>query len=343
MSKQIEYRDSEKLFRYCKGQSTPAEQEEIEAALATSDELREQVQQVRLSLAIANDIKQMEAIQVEAGYQRIQQIIKRNRVAHFKMQLMRYAAIFSLPLLISTFILGYLFGSRPLDEAIQYAEVATPSGTVIRYELPDRSVVWLNAGSRLRYPVRFDGAKREVELTGEAYFDVQAHAESPFYVHTESGMSLYVYGTRFNVSAYADESSIETTLEKGKVNLLVPDREGQVKMEPGERFTYDKITHQLQKAQVNVADETAWKEGKLIFRNAALPDVLKRLSRHFNVDIELQNRSGKEYRYRATFTNETLPQILDYLSKTAEMKWRQDQSVQKSDETFTKNKIVVTI
>lgn len=343
VGKQIEFRDSESLLRYCKGQCTPAEEKAIEAELAASNELREHLHQLRLSLAIADDIELMEDVDVEAGYLRTQGIIKRNRANHFKVNVMRYAAMLSLPLLLSSFILGYLYWSQPMDEVVQYAEVTTPSGTVIRYELPDGSVVWLNAGTRLRYPVKFYADKREVELNGEAYFDVQANAESPFYVHTKSGMSVYVYGTRFNVNAYSDETSIETTLEEGKVNVIVPDLKGQVKLEPGERFSYDKATHQLQKSQVDVDEKTAWKDGKLIFRNAALPDVLKRLSRHFNVDIELQNKSGKEYRYRATFKDETLLQILDYLSKTAEMKWEQVQSVQKKDETFTKNKIIVTI
>lgn len=343
MGKQIEYRDSESLLRYIKGQCTTVEQEAIEAELAASNEMREYLQQLRLSLAIADDIKQMEVIDIEARYQRTKSRIKKNRVGRFKIQIVRYAAMLSLPFLISSFILGYLYWSEPLDEIIRYAEVTAPSGTVIRYELPDRSVVWLNSGTRLRYPINFDANKREVELNGEAYFDVQTNAESPFYVHTKSGMSVYVYGTRFNVNAYSDEPSIETTLEEGKVNVIVPERRAQVILEPGERLTYDKVTHQLQKEQVDVSEKIAWKDGKLMFRNAALTDVLKRLSRHFNVDIELQNKSGKEYRYRATFKDETLPQILDYLSKTANMKWEQVSSVQQNDDTFTRKKIVIKL
>ena len=343
MGKQIEYRDSERLLHYCKGKCTAVEQETIEKELAASNEMREHLHQLRLSLAIADDIEQIEAINVEVGYRRTRDIIKRNRANHVKIQVMRYAAMLSLPLLISSFILGYLYWRQPIDEVIQYAEVTTPSGTVIRYELPDCSVVWLNSGTRLRYPVKFDGDKREVELNGEAYFDVQANAESPFYVHTKSGMSVYVYGTRFNVNAYSDEASIETTLEEGRVNVIVPELKGQVKLEPGERLTYDKETHQLQKERVDVSEKTAWKDGKLMFRNATLPDVLRRLSRHFNVDIELQNKSGKEYRYRATFKDETLTQILDYLSKTANMKWEQVSSVQQNDDTFTRKKIVIKL
>lgn len=343
MNKQFEYNDSESLLRYCKNQCTLAEQEKIEAELATSNEMCEHLHQLRISVAIAEDIEQMKGINVEARYQQTKNKIKKNRKTHLKILAIHYAAILALPLLISSFILGYLYWSQLNDEVIQYVEVTTPSGTVIRYELPDHSVVWLNSGTRLRYPAKFHGNKREVELNGEAYFDVQANTESPFYVHIKNGISVYVYGTRFNVNAYSDEASIEATLEEGKINVIVPESKAQIKLEPGERLTYDKSTHQLEKMQVNIDEKTAWKDGKLIFRNAVLSDVLKRLSRHFNVDIELQNKSVEEYRYRATFKDETLPQILDYLSKTVNMKWEQISSIQQNDDTFTRKKIIIKL
>lgn len=343
MSKQIENRDSEILLRYCKGQCTVAEQERIETELAVSGEMCEHLRNLRLSLVIAEDIKSMEATDVIGGYQRIQKKIKKNRMKCFRMQIMHYAAMLTLPLLIISLLLGYLYWQPLTDDDIRYTEVNTPAGTVIRYELPDHSIVWLNSGSRLRYSNSFKNDKREVELSGEAYFAVQANPESPFYVHTKSGMSVYVYGTRFNVNAYSDENWIETTLEEGQVNVIVPDRQALVKLEPGERLLYDKTTHQLQKSKADIDENTAWKDGKLIFRNTSLTDVLKRLSRHFNVDIELQNKSGKEYRYRATFKDDTLLQILDYLSRTADMRWEQVDSVQQKDDTLTKKKIIVII
>lgn len=334
--------NSELLLRYCKKQCTPAEKELIEAELATTDEMREYIYHLRLSLAIGDDIKTMETVDIAAGYQRTKKIIKKNRMNLFRIQIMRYAAMLTLPLLISSFVLGYLYWRQPIEE-VQYVEVRTPSGTVTRYELPDHSVVWLNSGSHLRYIANFKSDKREVELNGEAYFEVQANPESPFYVHTKSGMSVYVYGTRFNVNAYSDEASIETTLEEGKVNIIVPGKKSRVTLKPGERLSYDKANYQLQKSQTDIDEKIAWKDGKLIFRNASLEDVLKRLSRHFNVDIELQNKSEKEYRYRATFKDETLSQILDYLSRATDMKWKQIKSVQQKDDTFSKNKIVVII
>ena len=172
---------------------------------------------------------------------------------------------------------------------------------------------------------------------------MQADHKRPFYVNTPSGLSVYVYGTKFNVAAYEDDSNIETVLEKGKVNVITPDRSTIVQLIPGEQLLYDKQSKKLIKNKVDVYEKIAWKEGKLIFRNASLDDIFKHLSRHFNVDIQFNNKSGKEYKYRATFRNETLPQILDYLAKSAALKWKTEEAVQQADDTFTKKKIIVDL
>ena len=296
---------------------------------------------LRKAQMLGEDIKEMESIDVMRAYQRTQRKIKSNRQKRVYELCMRYAAFLTLPLLISSLALGYLHFHEPEMEE-HYAEVTAATGSIIRYELPDRSVVWLNAGSTLRYPTTFRKERRDVELKGEAYFEVQADQKHPFYVNTASGLSVYVYGTHFNVAAYEDEACIETVLEKGKVNVLLPD-EKSVTLNPGEQLLYDKQSHLLTKKEVDVYEKVAWKDGKLIFRNATLENIFKRMERHFNVKIELKNHSGKEYSYRATFRNETLPQILDYLARSAALKWKVEESVQQDDGTFTKKKIVVDL
>ena len=114
-------------------------------------------------------------------------------------------------------------------------------------------------------------------------------------------------------------------------------------MTPGEQLLYDKHSQKLIKNRVDVYEKVAWKDGKLIFRNASLDDIFKRLERHFNVEIQFTNKSGKEYKYRATFRNESLPQILDYLAKSAALKWQIEESEQQTDDTFTKKKIIVNL
>jgi ferric-dicitrate binding protein FerR (iron transport regulator) len=257
-------------------------------------------------------------------------------------QLMRYAAILTLPFLATSLVFGCLYFHEP-ESNETYAKVTAAPGTIIRYELPDRSVVWLNSGSTLQYPTAFGKDKRNVELTGEAYFEVQADCEHPFYVNTTAGLSIYVYGTKFNVSAYEDENYIETVLETGKVNVITPHQETIV-LSPGEHLLYNK-QHQKSAApdKVDVYEKVSWKEGMLIFRNATLEEIFKRLSRHFNVDIRFNNRYGKEYKYRATFRQETLSQILGYLAQSAELTWKVEEAVQQADDTFAKTKIIVDL
>lgn len=296
---------------------------------------------LRKAQALGDDIKEMESIDVMGAYRQTQAKIKTNRRKSMYNQLMRYAAFLTIPLLLTSLFFGYLyFGGT--DEEEQYAEVTAATGSVIRYELPDHSVVWLNAGSTLRYPTVFRNDNRNVELKGEAYFEVQADKERPFYVNTLNGLKVYVYGTKFNVAAYDDDSYIETVLEKGKVNVITPNQETIV-LAPGEQLLYDKQSQKSKKNTVDVYGKVAWKDGKLIFRNASLEEIFKRLERHFNVDIQFDNKAGKEYKYRATFRNETLSQILDYLAKSATLKWKIQESEQQTDGTLSKTKIIVDL
>ena len=144
---------------------------------------------LRKAQALGDDIKEMESIDVLGAYYQAQAKLKTNRRKNMYNQLMRYAAFLTIPLFLSSLVLGYLyFSGTETDE--KYAEVVTATGSVIRYELPDHSVVWLNAGSTLCYPTTFKKDNRLVELKGEAYFEVQADKDRPFYVNTPNGLSV---------------------------------------------------------------------------------------------------------------------------------------------------------
>lgn len=296
---------------------------------------------LRKAQALGDDIKEMESIDVWGAYRQTQAQIKTKRKRDMYNQLVRYAAFLTIPLLLSSLVLGYLYWSGTEIEE-NYAEVTAATGSIIRYELPDHSVVWLNSGTTLRYPAAFNREKRNVELKGEAYFEIQADKEHPFYVNTSNGLSVYVYGTKFNVTAYEDDNYIETVLETGKVNVITPNQETIV-LVPGEQLLYDKQSQKSTKNKVDVYGKVAWKDGKLIFRNASLEEIFKRLERHFNVDIQFDNKVGKDYKYRATFRTETLSQILDYLAKSATLRWKIQDSEQQTDGTLSKTKIIVDL
>ncbi len=294
----------------------------------------------RKARALAEDIAEMEAIDASAAYRRAATAIGRNRRTAFIGRLTRYAAILTLPLFIATLALSYLLMRGETNT--RTVSVTAAAGSVLRYELPDHSVVWLNAGTTLTHPATFSRPRRDVTLDGEAYFEVEADLNRPFYVGTPGGLTVYVYGTRFDVSAYSDDETVETVLERGAVNVITPEKEA-LSLSPGERIRYDKRTRTCRRTAVDVYEHTAWKDGKLVFRDAPLDEIFKRLERHFNVDIVLRNHSTRMPNYRATFRDETMPQILDYFAKTIPMKWVISEPQQQSDGSFPHKRITIDL
>lgn len=333
----------ETLLRYCNSECSADEREMIEKAASLSKELQDNIQYLKISLALNKDINEYQSTDSRSAYKKVHNRIKKTTPPLYT-RITRYAAIFTIPLLISTLILGYLhFNEKPTDNSPVYAEVYTSPGTITRYELPDRTIVWLNSGSKLRYPTRFESNIREVALEGEAYFEVHADKRHPFYVNTNNGIKVYAYGTKFNVNTYNEEDFIEAVLEKGHVNIIVPEQKATVVLNPGERLLYNKDSQTFDKSETDVYEKTAWKNGKLVFRNTTLENVLKQLAKRYNVNITFDNISGKEYRYRATFSHESITQILDYLSKSVQLKWEMKDSAQQNDSSFTKQQIHVIL
>lgn len=177
------------------------------------------------------------------------------------------------------------------QEAV-YNTVLVPKGGEYRLVLPDRTSVVLNADSKLSIPDEFVGKERRVKLDGEAFFDVSKDAERPFIVETASGC-VKVLGTKFNLSVYANDEFVQTTLVEGKVVFQGNDRVGEKVLNPGEQVTYDKVSGKLSVARVNTAIYTAWTEGKWIVEGVRLEDIMKQLSRWYDVTVFYMNQEAK--------------------------------------------------
>lgn len=176
-----------------------------------------------------------------------------------------------------------------------YNTLLVPYGRRSTLTLQDGTIVWLNAGSRLVYPAGFAKDIREVYLEGEAYFDIAADAARPFFVYA-SDLKIKVLGTAFNVSAYKDDAQQSIVLAQGSVALEA--RQGPLRgkaaisLKPGGMAAY--TAGDLKTATVNVATYTSWKEGHIISDNTALVHILKKLSRYYNEEIIVDQRSGQE-------------------------------------------------
>ena len=258
----------------------------------------------------------------------------------------RVAAVIILPLLVySIYLTSRTFKTNLLvDNQIVWQTIKTPVGMQTDFLLPDGSHVWLNAGSVFRYPNSFAKDKRQVELVGEAFFDVSKDASHPFLVKAGK-MNVEVKGTRFNIINYPNETLTELILESGSVRLFSGDYEDHktiTLIKPGELAVLDNTQNQLSVSNVDIEKYTAWKEGKLIFRDDQMDEVVKKLNRWFNVEIVLQSSELKEYIYTATYRDETLPQILELLKISAPIKYNLIERKRLPDNSYSKRKIVIT-
>ena len=228
----------------------------------------------------------------------------------------RIAAILMLPLLIYS---GYISFGKRQDKQVMMQTVSSRKGMVTQFELADGSQVWLNSGSSLKFPTSFTGDLREVKLTGEAFFKVTKNEKQPFRVRAKD-LNIEVLGTSFNVVSYDDEQQAEVVLVEGKVKLSAEINQTKKifgTMLPGQRAVYTEDTQKVESEEVAVDKYIAWREGNLIFRDDKMEDVVRRLSRWFNVEIVINDPEIKNYAYKATFRNENLPQILNLLRISA--------------------------
>jgi len=202
-----------------------------------------------------------------------------------------------------------------VKKMLQTHSIVIPRGETFKLILCDGTEVWLNANSELRYPSDFNADTRTVELTGQGYFEVTKNAHKPFIVKADKDYSVEVLGTSFNVSAYKDESMIETTLVEGsvKLNVVSGGKRMTQMLKPNEKAEYQKGAGKIKVFGVNTEYDTAWKNGEIIFRNHPMDKVLKTLERHYHVVFEVKDNEILKSIITARFKDEQLPQVLEYL------------------------------
>jgi ferric-dicitrate binding protein FerR (iron transport regulator) len=177
--------------------------------------------------------------------------------------------------------------------------------------LEDGTKIWLNADSKLSYPRSFANAStREIQLEGEAYFDVTANKQKPFIVHT-SDVRIKVLGTAFNVKSYGNDRTVETTLIHGKVTIQSVNDSSQITLLPNQQAVFEKLSGRLfLEHREEVVDYTVWKEGQLVFLNQPLSDIINELERWFNVTIQVEDRESLDCHFSAKVNNKTLEEVL---------------------------------
>lgn len=210
------------------------------------------------------------------------------------------------------------YGGDEVTEKLVYNTLTVPYGKRFEVVLSDGTSVHLNAGTSLKYPVKFLKSEeiREVFVTGEAYFEVTHDVSHPFIVNTGE-LAIRVLGTRFNVSTYPEDETTDVVLVEGSVALQQGnaqlDLQSEFLLEPGEKGEFDKKNRRISKRNVATSIYTAWINGELVFRNMAFEDILGKLERHYNISIVNQNETMAKEKFNASFGDEPVEKVLDYL------------------------------
>jgi ferric-dicitrate binding protein FerR (iron transport regulator) len=220
--------------------------------------------------------------------------------------------------------------------------IEVPYGSKSLFTLPDGSKVWVNAGSKISYSDDFGLSSRSVTLTGEAYFDIAKMEDVPFFVNTDI-MKIKVFGTAFNVKAYKDDNTVETTLDRGAITIIrnnAPDKEISVK--PNQKITIMREPQQQPPAAPTVSATaspapaenmeiknvkstdviTAWKDNRIVFYEEPLEALAKQLERRYNVQIRFSNEKIKQIRYTAAIKEMPLDQVLDAIALSSQISYR---------------------
>ena len=197
--------------------------------------------------------------------------------------------------------------------ALVYNTIDIPIGGEYQLVLADGTKVWLNADSKLRFPVSFTAERREVYLEGEAYFEVAKDSEHPFIVHISRG-AIEVLGTGFNVRDYREEQKTVTTLVQGKV-VYRPERQPgrEIMLEPGFQIK-DEEGGSLQPRKVDVILYTGWKDGKYVFENATLEEIMQVLSRWYDIAVFYKREEVKKLHFTGDLERyKTINDFLEFM------------------------------
>ena len=206
------------------------------------------------------------------------------------------------------------------SEKIANNQLIIPFGNRSKVTLSDNTIVWLNAGSRLIYPSRFTGERREVLLFGEAYFEVAKNVEMPFVVKTTS-IEVKVLGTEFNISAYPDDNVVQTVLKNGSISIRRNHGnifEKELVLTPNQMALFDKTTQDSKIYTVDANDYIIWTKGLLSFDDLEMSRVLKSLERYYNIQIRYADPMVGSQRISGKLDlNKSLNEVFEYMSKVS--------------------------
>ncbi|MDR1173145.1 MAG: FecR family protein [Bacteroidales bacterium] len=363
-SNRIEITDA-LITRYFSGNISPEEQQYLLAWVNANPENEEKLFLMKDIYDAGATIRLHEEAKTREGWDKLQKIIAEKQKTtsaaigkvnypHWTDHIRRYAAIFVLGVSAGLLSAHFYSKSQNKEQAAVIAgqcEIKTGKGERVTITLPDGSTIKLNACSSLSYPDDFGRNLRELQFTGEGYFDVQTNADMPFVVKT-SGLNIKALGTTFNVRAYADEDVVETTLVKGLVTVENDRNRNIATLKPNqviaipkkliattgdrEQFVTEKSSTYREKEvqmpekaeqkavltdRIEPAVYTSWKDGRWIIRSESLESLAKKMERKYDVEFSFEDEASKKYVFAGTLKDYPLEQILEVIRLNAPIQY----------------------
>jgi ferric-dicitrate binding protein FerR (iron transport regulator) len=232
---------------------------------------------------------------------------------------LRYAAVMLVMLGLGVVLQRVVFDINTKDQLVynDATIIKVPEGQMVNVQLSDGTDVSLNSGSTFSYYPGLKDGKRIVNIAGEALFEVAHDSLHPFIVQT-SDVDIQVFGTVFNVEAYPEGHSINTTLVEGSIGLLNKKGEMLTKLKPDENLIYYKKNKSFSVKKVNTSIYTSWKKGEITFKATPLAELAEKLEKWYNVEIQIRNQEKANEIYQGTILkNKPIIQILEILKLTA--------------------------
>lgn len=320
MNRQYSDMVNELLPRYCEGNVSMEERKLVEDWIKQSEENYRVAKQIHAIYLATDTITILEKVDTEGALKKVFSGMSEKRKIMWLNRLQRIAAVLFIPAIITILAQNMIYESPE----VQQIEVKTNPGMTTTLNLPDGTTVYLNSESLLQYPSHFEGDRREVKLSGEAYFSVAKNAKQRFTVSTPHDAHIEVLGTVFNVEAFEKDTMIATTLLEGKVRFAYSsDKPSEsIVMKPGQKLVYNANRKQVQMFTTTGESEIAWKDGRIVFLDTPFLQALRMLEKRYNVEFIVSTSKHEKDSFTGTFTNQRLERILEVFKISSGLRWR---------------------
>ena len=336
--------DSEKIDKYFKGEYSDKDTSYIDEVFCDDNkeaDLKHHLlrQFYKLLPEDDEDKKDLDHILYKIHYEINTKIANRKdrKFSRFLIWSARIAGIIILPLAIFWGVKGYLNNNSGKET---WVEIKAPAWTRAQFSLPDGTTGWLNSNSSIKYSGNFK-INRQLNLDGEAFFDVYKDSKRPFKVSTDE-ILVTVSGTRFNIASYDNENTVEVVLEEGEVVCFNERLNKSYSMKPNDYISFDKTLNDCKVEVVRPEKYSSWKEGKLVFRNDPLDVLARRLERWYNIEVEIRGNISNQPRLWATFVDENLEEVLRFLKLSLPIYYVIERPHLQTDGIYSKTKVIIT-